>query len=150
MVVCKAIGAILFLLGGVALGVSVEKKYKSRVELWKEISAFLSLCQSEINSFGASIEEIVKKTRERRNEYSDMIADCIRNNTTGSEEERILTTFIEEIKSVDSETQKTVFDRYREEIDKKIAQAEENYQKKGKAYQRLIPILCAGIVVVIW
>lgn len=95
------------------------------------------------------MDEICSDLRKQKGKYSVMIADAVQYNTI-EEELRFLNDFSTEIATVDSLTQTKVFSRYEEDVKKKIEEAEKNHRKNGKNFQKIIPILCIGVAVLLW
>lgn len=147
--ILKLIGAITFCFGGFLLGRSIEKQYAEKTIFWKEVLSFLTYCQSEIRHNGKTMDEICSDLRKQKGKYSVMIADAVQYNTI-EEELRFLNDFSTEIATVDSLTQTKVFSRYEEDVKKKIEEAEKNHRKNGKNFQKIIPILCIGVAVLLW
>ena len=147
--IVKLIGAVIFVIGGFLLGKSIEKKYVDKIELWNEINVFLTACQSKIQHDGATIEDICAWQRQQSGKFSHMIADAVQYNST-EEETKLLHDFSTEVGSVDSQTQTTVFSKYKNEAQKTVSEAKNKYKKNGKTIYRLIPILFIGIVVLLW
>ena len=145
----KYIGAAIFIIGGIILGLSVEKKYKDNIAFWRETATFLNFCQSEINHYGSDLTTICNKLRQTNGKFSGMIADCLQYNT-GNDEAKVLKEFAIDLVKVDLSAHNALFDRYRNEIEKKISEAKGRYKNKGKTYLKLIPLLCAGIVILLW
>ncbi len=146
----KLIGGVVFIIGGLFLGRSINKYYFEKTALWQEIMTFLSFCENEITQHGTEFDIICKKAREKKTKYSDMIADIIQYNTNGSEAGDVLRSLASDIKTISSDCHENVFDYYRKTVEKKIAESKVQAEKKGKTYLRLIPILFLGIVVILW
>ena len=146
----KIIGSVIFILGGFLLGRSMDMKYKEKEEFWRESSEFVTFCETEIAYNGSDMEKISNKIRQSGKKYSEIMADCIQNKKTLPPETNVISDFISELKSTDLSTQKKVFDNYTKIINKKIQTAQNDRKQKGKAYSKLIPLLCIGMVIVLW
>ncbi len=146
----KIVGAIFILVSGFILGKAIETKYKQKVDLWKEILSFMTLCESEIGRFGADLNLIFQLERQKNNKYAGMIADAVQYNKTSDPDLKILTDMISELRSVNCATQSKVFSEYEKIAEQKIENAKTDFRKKGQTFFRLLPILFAGIAIVLW
>ena len=146
----KIFGAVFIILSGIVLGKAIETKYKQKVDFWKEILTFFTLCESEIERFGADLESIFQMERQKENKYSGMIADAVQYNKTSDPDTKRLTDFLSELRSVGSATQSKVFSEYEKIAGQKIENAKTELEKKGRTFFRLIPVLFAGIAIVLW
>ena len=146
----KIIGAILIIISGFVLGKAIETKYKQKVEFWKEILSFMTLCESEIGRFGADLDSVFQLERQKGNKYSGMIADAVQYNKTSDPDMKLLTDMLSELRSVNCATQSKVFSEYEKTAEQKIENAKTELRKKGQTFFRLLPILFAGIAIVLW
>lgn len=64
---------MIFILGGLFLGRSVERNYANKIDFWQEVMSFITFCKSEIEKYGADLDAICIKERERGGRYSRMI-----------------------------------------------------------------------------
>lgn len=141
---------MLVIVSGIVLGKAIETKYKQKVDFWKEILSFITLCESEIGRFGADLDSIFQLERQKENKYSGMIADAVQYNKTTDPDTKMLTDFLSELRSVNSATQSKVFYEYEKVAEQKIENAKTELQKRGRTLFRLLPVLFAGIAIVLW
>lgn len=146
----KFAGALLFILGGIVLGRSVERTYARKIDFWREVMSFITFCKSEIEKYGADLDEICKRQRERGGRCACMIADAVQYNKTTNEDCKILSDFASELRETGLDTQQNVFSFYEKITEQRMEKAKEAYEKKGKTYFRLIPVLVLGIAVLLW
>ena len=146
----KVVGAVCVLLGGLLLGRSIERKYAYKIDFWQEVLSFFTFCKSEIETYGADLDDICKKQREHGGRYASMIADAVQYNKTTDEGGKMLVAFAAELRETGLTSQQTVFTLYCKMAEQRLEKAKEAHLKKGKPYFRLIPILVIGVVVFFW
>ncbi len=146
----KVAGALLFIIGGIVLGRSVERTYAQKINFWREVLSFITFCKSEIEKYGVDLDEICKRQRARVGRYICMIADTVQYNKTTDEDCKILSEFASELRETGLGAQQNVFSFYEKLTEQRMEKAKDAYEKKGKTYFRLIPILVLGIAVLLW
>ena len=148
--ILKCVGAFLLILGGIFFGRSIEKKYSDEVEFWHEVIDFFTDCQSQIGHNGATIDEICARLKNGKGKFSVEISDAVQYEKITEGGATLLRDFSKSLKTVDLQTQSNVYSVYLEEARSFENKAKEKHAKNGKTYQKLLPILCLGIAVLLW
>ena len=153
----RIIGAVCLIFAGAAAGCLQSRKLKDYRDRLRDFLQFLSEGKTEITYCAVPVEEILERhgkklaylqpyfrAAESGAEFEQAWTAAAEEPSLSPQERSLLRGFGKGFGATDVQGQQSHFSLYEEMVRRELADAEENYQKKGKLYQMLG--VCAGAV----
>ncbi len=135
------------------IGTKIKDIYVKRCKILQQMLEFLDFVEGDINYYRSNIEVLLKKyVSSYTNELSGIIENldiASKNynfdNRLSKEICQMLTNIFESIVNLDTASQKLNFDRLRTDVKNLAKKNHEDMKNKGGLWQKILPLIGAGI-----
>jgi len=136
MSIANVAAGILLIAASVILGNGIAERYTERRKFYEEFLRFIDFMQSEINFYNSEIDDIIKKyTEKSKSEFGKALQKGGK-----GEYAEILSEYLNGMKKLDRDAQKSYSEAFGIRIEKAVTSAETAEKRNATLIKKILPL----------